>query len=182
MYQKLATSTLAFTILGLGFVGSRSASAAVFNFSFSNEDGSVNGTIEGTIELPDGDGILAATSLVVSSAPDELGFTIPIDILEGVSNVVNNTFTVTNASIDIANTSFGAVNSTEGFALNFGGGAGISFLNTAGTGEITSGVLDVDSSTLVITAVPEPLTILGAGAAVAFGTGFKRKLGKAKKK
>ncbi|WP_035829475.1 PEP-CTERM sorting domain-containing protein [Crocosphaera watsonii] len=31
-------------------------------------------------------------------------------------------------------------------------------------------------------AVPEPLTILGAGTAIAFGTGFKRKLGKAKKK
>ncbi len=30
--------------------------------------------------------------------------------------------------------------------------------------------------------VPEPLTILGAGAAVAFGTSFKRKLGKAKAK
>ncbi|ACB50230.1 hypothetical protein cce_0879 [Crocosphaera subtropica ATCC 51142] len=31
------------------------------------------------------------------------------------------------------------------------------------------------------TAVPEPLTILGAGAAISFGTAFKRKLGKAKK-
>lgn len=30
--------------------------------------------------------------------------------------------------------------------------------------------------------VPEPLTLLGAGAAIAFGTSFKRKLGKAKKK
>ena len=31
-------------------------------------------------------------------------------------------------------------------------------------------------------AVPEPLTILGAGTAIAFGTTFKRKLAKAKKK
>ncbi|ACB50218.1 hypothetical protein cce_0867 [Crocosphaera subtropica ATCC 51142] len=30
------------------------------------------------------------------------------------------------------------------------------------------------------TAVPEPLTILGAGSAIAFGTAFKRKLGKKK--
>ncbi|MDJ0599151.1 MAG: PEP-CTERM sorting domain-containing protein [Crocosphaera sp.] len=29
--------------------------------------------------------------------------------------------------------------------------------------------------------VPEPLTILGAGSAIAFGTAFKRKLAKAKK-
>lgn len=33
-----------------------------------------------------------------------------------------------------------------------------------------------------ITVVPEPLTILGAGTAIAFGTAFKRKLSKAKKK
>lgn len=33
-----------------------------------------------------------------------------------------------------------------------------------------------------VTAVPEPLTILGSGVAVAFGAGFKRKLSKAQKK
>ena len=32
------------------------------------------------------------------------------------------------------------------------------------------------------TAVPEPLTLLGAGTAIAFGTSFKRKLAKSKKK
>ena len=35
---------------------------------------------------------------------------------------------------------------------------------------------------LELYAVPEPLTILGAGTAIAFGTGFKRKLAKVKKK
>ncbi len=35
---------------------------------------------------------------------------------------------------------------------------------------------------LTVMVVPEPLTILGAGIAVAFGTGFKRKLAKTKKK
>lgn len=38
-----------------------------------------------------------------------------------------------------------------------------------------------DSGTGNGTPVPEPLTILGAGAAISFGTAFKRKLGKAKK-
>ncbi|CCQ53984.1 hypothetical protein CWATWH0402_1198 [Crocosphaera watsonii WH 0402] len=33
-----------------------------------------------------------------------------------------------------------------------------------------------------ISAVPEPLTILGTGTAIAFGAGFKRKLAKTKKK
>ncbi|MGK7954824.1 MAG: PEP-CTERM sorting domain-containing protein [Crocosphaera sp.] len=41
--------------------------------------------------------------------------------------------------------------------------------------------LDNFSVTVNHNVVPEPLTILGAGTAVAFGTGFKRKLGKAKK-
>ena len=37
-------------------------------------------------------------------------------------------------------------------------------------------------SSVSVNAVPEPLTILGAGSAIAFGAGFKRKLGKVKKK
>lgn len=39
-----------------------------------------------------------------------------------------------------------------------------------------------DNVTLDATAVPEPLTILGAGTAIAFGASFKRKLAKAKNK
>ncbi len=44
------------------------------------------------------------------------------------------------------------------------------------------GGLILDNVKLENTPVPEPLTILGAGTAVAFGAGFKRKLAKAKKK
>lgn len=44
-------------------------------------------------------------------------------------------------------------------------------------GEVASGSIIVSSSP-----VPEPLTILGAGTAIAFGTGFKRKLKKIQKK
>lgn len=40
----------------------------------------------------------------------------------------------------------------------------------------------IDNWSVEIQVVPEPLTILGAGTAVAFGTSFKRKLAKAKKK
>ncbi|MDJ0729534.1 MAG: PEP-CTERM sorting domain-containing protein [Crocosphaera sp.] len=45
-------------------------------------------------------------------------------------------------------------------------------------------VPDLSHLTLYVsetTAVPEPLTILGAGAAISFGTAFKRKLGQGKK-
>jgi hypothetical protein len=47
---------------------------------------------------------------------------------------------------------------------------------------IRSGTMATIDLTVEHHAVPEPLTIIGAGTAVAFGTGFKRKLGKAKKK
>ncbi len=40
----------------------------------------------------------------------------------------------------------------------------------------------IDNIEFDVSVVPEPLTILGAGTAIAFGTGFKRKLAKAKKK
>ncbi len=44
--------------------------------------------------------------------------------------------------------------------------------------------LTIGTANQVVTnqAVPEPLTILGAGTAVAFGAGFKRKLNKSPKK
>ena len=74
---KPLTSTLAastvITVMGAFDV----ANAATFNFSFSNEDGAVPGTVEGTIELPDGYGIFAASNLTVTSAPVALGFTLP---------------------------------------------------------------------------------------------------------
>ncbi|MDJ0661811.1 MAG: PEP-CTERM sorting domain-containing protein [Crocosphaera sp.] len=44
-----------------------------------------------------------------------------------------------------------------------------------------NGGLVLDNVKLENAPVPEPLTILGAGTAIAFGTGFKRKLAKAKK-
>ena len=40
----------------------------------------------------------------------------------------------------------------------------------------------LDDVSLTVQAVPEPLTILGAGTAIAFGTAFKRKLSKKSKK
>ena len=54
------------TVLGTADV----ANAATFTFSFSNEDGIVNGAVSGTIQLPDGDfSNQPATSIVVNSAP-----------------------------------------------------------------------------------------------------------------
>ncbi len=48
--------------------------------------------------------------------------------------------------------------------------------------EVTFGSLDSGSYEVTLQVVPEPLTILGAGAAIGFGGAFKRKLGKKDKK
>ena len=45
------------------------------------------------------------------------------------------------------------------------------------TASVTGGLVRVEN----IRPVPEPLTILGAGTAIGFGTAFKKKLGKNKK-
>ena len=45
-----------------------------------------------------------------------------------------------------------------------------------------AGPMDLAAVVTVTQPIPEPLTILGAGTAIAFGAGFKRKLAKAKKK
>ncbi|MEG3439738.1 hypothetical protein V0288_21600 [Pannus brasiliensis CCIBt3594] len=45
------------------------AGAATFTFSFSNVRGLINGTVQGTIELPDGDGTFAAPRFLLLSPP-----------------------------------------------------------------------------------------------------------------
>ena len=163
MLKKLSIAAAGATIATLTAVSG--ASAATFGFSFSNENGTVNGLVEGILELPDGDGTFAATSVVVDSAPAALGYTLPVDILTdlpGALNIIDNTFTVVGGSIDASASSFAATNGTEGLALNF---SGLSFLNIVGTANVSTGVTDFDSSTLtyssVSTTVPEPGTILG---------------------
>ncbi len=56
----------------------------------------------------------------------------------------------------------------------------LNFINDSGAIDFNNEVSEIAISNLEISVVPEPLTILGAGTALAFGTTFKRKLGKAK--
>ncbi|MCZ8250449.1 MULTISPECIES: PEP-CTERM sorting domain-containing protein [unclassified Microcystis] len=136
------------------------ASAATFNFSFSNVTGPVNGTVQGTLTLPDGDGTnLAATSLIVTSAPAALGYTLPFDVLANFTFVFGNSFTVSGGVITAS--SFAAENSTEALTLNFLPGSVGNLFSVAGAGDGFSGVVDVNSTTLTFTPVPEPATVLG---------------------
>ncbi|GBL14080.1 hypothetical protein MTo_01375 [Microcystis aeruginosa NIES-1211] len=142
------------------------ASAATFNFSFGNVTGPVSGTVQGTLTLPDGDGTnLAATSLIVTSAPSALGYTFPFNVLANfTANVPANSFTVSGGVITAS--SFAAQNNADILALNYFPGSLGNTFSVKGGASIFTGVLDVNSTTLTYspaapTTVPEPATVLG---------------------
>ena len=93
-----ASFLAAATIVGSAHV----AQAATFNFSFSNVDGPVSGTVQGTIGLPDGNGTFAATLVIVTSAPAALGYTFPYNVLADLTSIFANSFTLSGGAI-IAN-------------------------------------------------------------------------------
>ena len=131
----------------------------VFNFRFDNVSGPVNGTVSGTLDLPNGNGTFAATSMKINSAPAALGYTQPVDVLSYFTSVLSNSFTVSNGTITAS--SFAAQNySTEALALNFIPGGSVSLLSKVGTGYLFSGVADINSTTLKYSpATPVPFDI-----------------------
>ena len=84
---------------------------------------------------------------------------------------------LTNAGIDIRGWNLTQINSISDDGSTIVG----SGTNPDGNTEAWIATLD-GTPYAPSTPVPEPLTILGSGTAIAFGVGFKRKLGKAKKK
>ena len=132
------------------------ASALSYTFSFSNENGSVPGTVQGTFDLPDGDGTFAATSVFVTSAPAALGYTLPFDAFANFPNVFVNSFQVVGGNIVLAGSSLAIQNATSALTLNFFNGTFGSLLTISGSGPVT-GVRDLDSSTLIFSpATPIP--------------------------
>ena len=129
----------------------------VFNFSFDNTNGPVNGTVSGTLALPNGDGTFAATSLKINSAPAALGYTQPVDVLSYFPSVPFNGFTVSNGTI--TSNEFIAVKGEEAIFALIKNNSGFYFsaLNTFGTSDVFSGVGDYLSTTLTYTpATPVP--------------------------
>lgn len=154
-----------------------SAEAVVFDFSFSNVEGPVAGTVEGSLTLPDGDGMFAATSVIVDSAPAALGYTLPFDVLANLTLVVANSFTVAGGSITDAE--FAAQDDPflgSGLSLGFTGFGSV--LSIFQTGSVNDGVIDVSNSTLTFSrvAVPVPATAaLLVGGLAAVGIARRRK-------
>jgi hypothetical protein len=127
----------------------------VFNFRFDNVSGPVNGTVSGTLDLPNGNGTFAATSMKINSAPAALGYTQPVDVLSYFTSVVNNSFTVFNGTITVS--SFAVQNPGEAIGLNLQPGTYGTLLTKVGTGYAFSGVADINSTTLTYSpATPVP--------------------------
>ena len=128
----------------------------VFNFRFNNVNGEVGGTVSGTLELPNGDGTFAATSMKINSAPAALGYTQPVDVLSYFPNVGSNLFQVSNGTITAS--SFLALHPTDTFSLgvpNLG-----THLSKVGAGYAFSGVANFNSTTLTYSpATPVPFDI-----------------------
>jgi hypothetical protein len=152
------------------------AHAATFNFSLSNVSGNTPGTVEGTIELPDGDGTFAATSIVVTSAPAALGYTTPFDVIANAVNSFANSFTVVGGEIDAATSNTAIVFNVgtadaSAFSLGFPGFGSLLGVNGVPVTNSINGVVDVNDTTLAYSAVtaettPEPtsiVTLLGVG-------------------
>ncbi len=154
------------------------AHAIVLNFSFQNVNGSVPGTVSGEITLPDGDGTFAASSLVITSSPNALGYTLPFDVFTVFPQDIANTFVVSGGQIQASST-FARQSISGAFTLNYltlG-----SLLTVNGAIGPTDGVLDTTNSTLAYgsvpqSAVPAPLPIVGAGAALGWSRKLRRRI------
>jgi hypothetical protein len=129
----------------------------VFNFSFDNTNGAVNGTVSGTLDLPNGNGTFAATSVKINSAPAALGYTQPVDVLSYFPFLYANSFTVFNGTI--TSSTFLALNGDEAIfgLIKNNSGSYYSALNTFNKSGVFSGVGDMFSTTLTYTpATPVP--------------------------
>jgi hypothetical protein len=142
------------------------ASAAIFNFSFSNVTGPVNGTVQGTLTLPNGDGTFSASAATITSAPAALGYTTPLPLDFGSGTLFENTFTVVAGQINATASNFFYIfpSFDNAIALNgtdFGAN-GSSFFDASSGGFLgDTGVRDPGNSTLTYSRVPEPATVLG---------------------
>lgn len=112
-------------ILALGFVlagGVASAHAGLnFDFSFTNTDGNVSGTVTGEIFGLTDNSTSAATDIVIDSYPAALTLpAAPWDIFDdGSLLIVENSFTVAGGAVTAAG--FDERNVPVNFALNAGG-------------------------------------------------------------
>mgnify|MGYP006294389453 CR=1 FL=1 len=170
-------SRVLFTLMVAAFRAA-GAHAATIPFSFSNVNGSVDGEASGVVALPEGDGVFAADSIVVDSAPAALGYTTPFDALDLFSAMFENSVTVSGGQI-VADM-FGARRSpSSGGALALDDPGFGALLNRDFSGDAADGVLDAANATVTFGSgqtapgaapmapvpLPAPAALLAAGLA-----------------
>ena len=163
------------TLAALLLISAPAQAGAIFDFSFQNVTGNINGIVSGKITLSGtGDGTFSATSILVNAAPAGLGYTVPLDVLSVMPLVYVNTFVVSGGQIDKNLSSYASENLSDAFTLNFG--AFGSLLNIANSANAFSGVLDTTNFTLSYStaAVPEPSTAFALAAVCGVIGGLRR--------
>jgi hypothetical protein len=182
MFSESTMKLLANIVVAI-IIGSVSqAQAASFKFSFQNINGPVNGTVEGLITLPDGDGSFSASQVDILAYPAALGLgQAPINAMAGGTS--GNLFTVSGGQITSSDF-VGLINSYTALGLNSSlanSSYGVyTFLDTLnGIDAGLTGVRDNTSSTLTYTSptpIPGPAPLLGAFAAFGFCRKLRRKV------
>ena len=157
-------SGLVAAIMCFAWMGEPAEAVTAFTFSFGNDDGAIDGTVEGIVELSPiiGD-TFTATSLIVTSSPPELGQPPEIDVFDVAPFVLANLFTVVDG--DVTSALFAATGGPDadfqGIAFGVGPvtlGVGAT-LTSFGDPLSANGVLDLDGSSLEFAAVPLPGTL-----------------------
>jgi hypothetical protein len=176
MFRSLIRALAALTLCA----AASSATAASYDFSFSNVGGDVAGDVKGFVVLPDGDGKFVMLDLGFYSVPAALGYSSMADVISGFGGFLANSFIVSGGILDTEANTLAAVfkNNTQFFFLNYAYGddpPANALTNREGAKTPYNGVLDNNSATLVYsaTAVPlpaaAPLLLIGLGGLAALG-------------
>ena len=179
MIKKLSLSTaLAVATVAMGAF-TQAAEAALFNFSYTLENGDVfSGMLEGEVQ-GDNDTVFvsALTMPMFNGSPHpDIPFLVSLTTRFGGSSAPP-TVSFSGTLMDFCANDEPNCNGDEGIlfdtVVQFLGGPIVVTGLAAG---FVSEPYNPANWSLTPKSVPEPLTILGAGAAIGFGTAFKRKL------
>ncbi|ELR98228.1 PEP-CTERM sorting domain-containing protein [Gloeocapsa sp. PCC 73106] len=181
----------AFLTVGSWLLSINTAEAATFRWSFSNVIGGINGTVSGTLEVPEGDSVAASSVILTSTSNPVFDSLVGFDFTT-LSNFANS-FNVSGNSITAAQfaTDFFANTTNLNLELNsqeFGDddSQNNGLITTAGnplqgvcpgeciqTSQLLESNLGQTQFAPTFEPIPEPITILGSLTALGFATIMK---------
>lgn len=195
MLKQILTSTAtALTLsLALGVATASTAQAAIFKWSFSNVIGGVPGTVSGVLTVPNGNDVAATSVILTQTTNPVFAGLVGTDFaalpnFQNQFNVSGGAITASlfgsdfftnsaNLSLEFNAQVFGDDDSENLGLLASGGNPLMGFcpVNCLQTAELFGSNIGQTQFAPTFVAVPEPMTLLGAGVALAFGAGIKRR-------